>query len=154
MIHIILGTRPEIIKMSPVVRACQKRNVDFEIVHTGQHYSYSMDRVFFEELELPDASYNLEVGSGSHAVQTGKILEGVEDVLVKSKPHVVLVQGDTNTVLAGALAAIASSAPSNGNNGGHSNQTVTAWVPLRWRRDSSIRRMDSSDGRWPGLYPS
>ncbi len=105
MLSLLLGTRPEIIKMSPVIRDIQKLNLDFEIAHTGQHYSYSMDRIFFEELELPDANYNLEVGSGSHAVQTGKILEGVEKVLVKSKPDAILVQGDTNTVLAGALAA-------------------------------------------------
>ena len=91
--------------MCPVIRACQKLNVDHFVLHTGQHYSYSMDRVFFEELELPDADYNLEVGSGSHAEQTGKIMSGVERVLVEEVPSVVLVQGDTNTVLAGALAA-------------------------------------------------
>jgi len=104
-IAIILGTRPEIIKMSPVVRACQSLGVDFVILHTGQHYSYDMDRVFFENLELPQADHNLEVGSGMHGEQTGKIMEGVERVLVKERPDAVLVQGDTNTVLAGALAA-------------------------------------------------
>jgi len=105
MIAIVLGTRPEIIKMSPVIRACEKQNEDYFILHTGQHYSYEMDRVFFEELELPAPSYNLDVGSGTHAVQTGAILAGVEKVLQETKPDVVLVQGDTNTVLAGALAA-------------------------------------------------
>ncbi len=105
MIAIVLGTRPEIIKMSPVIRACEKRNEDYFILHTGQHYSYEMDRVFFEELELPVPAYNLDVGSGTHAVQTGAILAGVEKVLHETKPDVVLVQGDTNTVLAGALAA-------------------------------------------------
>jgi len=61
---IILGTRPEIIKMSPVVRECEKKHVDYFILHTGQHYSYNMDRVFFEQLELPEVRYNLDVGTG------------------------------------------------------------------------------------------
>ncbi len=105
MIAIILGTRPEIIKMSPIIRECEERGTDYFILHTGQHYSYEMDRVFFEELELPQPRYNLDVGSGTHAEQTGKIMAGVEKVLMKEKPDVVLLQGDTNTVLAGALAA-------------------------------------------------
>jgi len=105
MIAIILGTRPEIIKMSPVIRACEEYGEDYFILHTGQHYSYGMDRVFFEELALPAPSYNLDVGSGTHAAQTGAILTGVERVIAQQKPDVVLVQGDTNTVLAGALAA-------------------------------------------------
>jgi UDP-N-acetylglucosamine 2-epimerase (non-hydrolysing) len=104
-ISIILGTRPEIIKFSPIIRECEKRKLDYFILHTGQHYSYNMDKVFFEQLELPEARYNLDVGSGSHAQQTGKMLRGVEKVLVEEKPDVVLVEGDTNTVLAGALAA-------------------------------------------------
>ena len=104
-ISVILGTRPEIIKMSPVIRECEKRGLDYFILHTGQHYSYEMDRVFFEELELPQPKYNLDVGSGTHAEQTGKIMIGVEKVLMREKPDIVLVQGDTNTVLAGALAA-------------------------------------------------
>jgi len=105
MIAIVLGTRPEIIKMSPVIRECEKKGLDYFILHTGQHYSYEMDRIFFEELELPQPKYNLDVGSGTHAEQTGRIMIGVEKVLIKEKPDVVLVQGDTNTVLAGALAA-------------------------------------------------
>ena len=105
MIAIVLGTRPEIIKMSPIIRACQELQEDHYILHTGQHYSYSMDKVFFEELELPEAKYNLEVGSGLHAEQTGKIMAGVENVLIKDRPQAVLVQGDTNTVMAAALAA-------------------------------------------------
>jgi len=105
MIGIILGTRPEIIKMSPVIRECERRGLDYFILHTGQHYSYEMDRLFFEELELPDPDYNLDVGSGTHAGQTAKIMTGVEDVLAKESPDIVLVQGDTNTVMAGALAA-------------------------------------------------
>jgi len=104
-ICITLGTRPEIIKMSPVIRECEKRGLDYFILHTGQHYSYKLDRAFFEQLELPEAKYNLDVGSGKHGEQTGKILSGVEPVLQKEWPDVVLVEGDTNTVLAGALAA-------------------------------------------------
>jgi UDP-N-acetylglucosamine 2-epimerase (non-hydrolysing) len=102
---VVLGTRPEIIKMSPVIRACENQQVEYFILHTGQHYSYTMDRIFFEQLRLPEAKYNLDVGSGSHGEQTGRILTGVEQVLVNERPDVVLVEGDTNTVLAGALAA-------------------------------------------------
>jgi UDP-N-acetylglucosamine 2-epimerase (non-hydrolysing) len=104
-ISIILGTRPEIIKMGPIIRECEKQNLDYFILHTGQHYSYNLDKVFFDELELPEAKYNLDVGSGSHAEETGKMLIGMEKILRKEKPDVVLVEGDTNTVLAGALAA-------------------------------------------------
>jgi UDP-N-acetylglucosamine 2-epimerase (non-hydrolysing) len=105
-ISIVLGTRPEIIKMSPIIRECELLGLDYFVLHTGQHYSYNMDKVFFEQLELPEAKYNLEVGSRSHAEQTGKMLIGIEKVLLKEKPDVVLVEGDTNTVLAGALAAV------------------------------------------------
>jgi len=66
-ISIVLGTRPEIIKMSPVIRECEKQGLDYFILHTGQHYSYNLDKIFFEELELPAAKYNLDVGSGTHA---------------------------------------------------------------------------------------
>ncbi len=104
-VSVVLGTRPEIIKFSPVIRELERLGLDYFILHTGQHYSYNMDRVFFEQLELPEAKYNLDVGSGSHAEQTGKMLIGVEKVLVEEKPDVVLVEGDTNTALAGALAA-------------------------------------------------
>jgi UDP-N-acetylglucosamine 2-epimerase (non-hydrolysing) len=102
-VAIILGTRPEIIKMSPVIRELQTRRIGFFILHTGQHYSYNMDKVFFEQLELPGPKYNLEVGSGSHAKETGNMLMGIEHVLLKERPDVVLVEGDTNSVLAGAL---------------------------------------------------
>jgi UDP-N-acetylglucosamine 2-epimerase (non-hydrolysing) len=104
-VAIVLGTRPEIIKMSPVIRELEARGVDFFILHTGQHYDYNMDEAFFEELKLPAAKHNLGVGSGSHAEQSGKIMFGVEKVLSKEKPSVVLVQGDTNTVCSGALVA-------------------------------------------------
>jgi len=105
-IAIILGTRPEIIKMAPIIREVESQQRGYFILHTGQHYSYNLDRVFFEQLRLPQARYNLEVGSGSHGEQTAKILIGVEKVLQQENPDVVLVEGDTNSVLAGALAAV------------------------------------------------
>ena len=106
-IAIVVGARPELSKMSPVVRACEGRGLDWCMIRTGQHYSHNMDRVFFEQLELPDARHNLDVGSGSwgHGEQTGKMLTGIETILLAEKPGVVLVEGNTNTVLAGALAA-------------------------------------------------
>ena len=91
--------------MAPLVRACQRRGVEFFLIHTGQHYSYEMDRVFFHDLELPEPRYNLNVGSGTHGRQTGAILAATEKVLMDERPDAILVQGDTNTVLAGALAA-------------------------------------------------
>ncbi len=96
---IILGTRPEIIKLSPIIRECENLQLDYFILHTGQHYSYNMDKVFFEQLELPDAKYNLDVGSGAHGKQTGEMLIGIEKILQNEHPDVVLVEGDTNTVL-------------------------------------------------------
>jgi len=104
-IGIIVGTRPEIIKMAPVIRECQKRAIPYFIIHSNQHYSEEMDSIFFKELELPAPHYNLGVGSGLHSNQTGNILIKMEPILIEEKPDVVLVQGDTNTVLAGALAA-------------------------------------------------
>jgi UDP-N-acetylglucosamine 2-epimerase (non-hydrolysing) len=104
-ICIVLGTRPEIIKFSPVIRELERLGLDYHVLHTNQHYSYNMDRVFFEQLGLPDAFDNLNVGSGYHGEQTGKMLMGVEKVLMRDAPDVVLVEGDTNTVVAGALAA-------------------------------------------------
>lgn len=104
-IAIILGTRPEIIKMSPIIRECKKRKLDYFILHTNQHYSENLDKIFFDELELPKPRYNLNVGSGTHAEETGKMLIGIEKVLTKERPNIVLVEGDTNSVLAGALTA-------------------------------------------------
>ncbi|XPF93396.1 non-hydrolyzing UDP-N-acetylglucosamine 2-epimerase [Colwellia sp. RE-S-Sl-9] len=104
-IGIVVGTRPEIIKMAPVIRECKNRNIPYFIIHSNQHYSEEMDSIFFKELELPKPHYNLGVGSGLHSNQTGNILIKMEPILVDEKPDIVLVQGDTNTVLAGALAA-------------------------------------------------
>jgi UDP-N-acetylglucosamine 2-epimerase (non-hydrolysing) len=102
---VVVGTRPEIIKMAPVVRACIARGVPYVLLHTGQHYSYEMDGVFFEELGLPQPNRNLAVGSGSQPYQIGAIVSGMEPILAELKPDVLLVEGDTNSVLAAALAA-------------------------------------------------
>lgn len=105
-VAVILGTRPEIIKMSPVIRILQEQQADFFVLHTGQHYSYELDKVFFEQLDLPKPKYNLNVGSSSHAEETGKMLTGIEKVLLRDKPGIILIEGDTNSVLAGALASV------------------------------------------------
>ncbi len=102
---IVLGTRPEIIKMAPIVRELERQGREHFILHTGQHYSRGLDKVFFEQLGLPSSRHNLEVGSGSPAEQTAKTLVGAERVLQQESPDVVLVEGDTNSVLAAAMAA-------------------------------------------------
>lgn len=105
MIGIVVGTRPEIIKMAPVVRACIERGAPYLLLHTGQHYSFEMDGVFFRELELPQPHHNLEVGSGSQAYQIGAIVNGIAPILERERPDVLLVEGDTNSVLAAGLTA-------------------------------------------------
>ncbi len=102
----VFGTRPEIIKLAPVIRAFLDRGVKPLLIHTGQHYDYEMSAVFLKELELPPIDHHLEVGSGTQAEQTGTAMIKVERVLMEEKPDVTLVQGDTNTVLAGALASV------------------------------------------------
>lgn len=102
---IVVGTRPEIIKLAPVIRACQARGVPFVVIHTGQHYSFELDGVFFEQLELPRPTHNLNVGSGSHGFQISAIISGIDSVLDAERPDEVLVEGDTNSVLAAGLAA-------------------------------------------------
>jgi UDP-N-acetylglucosamine 2-epimerase (non-hydrolysing) len=104
-IAFVLGTRPEIIKLAPVIRGCIENGASFTLVHTGQHYSDRLDGVFFDDLSLPEPDHNLGVGSGSHGVQTGRILVDVEPVLLANEPDIVVVQGDTNSTLAGGLVA-------------------------------------------------
>ena len=101
----VLGTRPEIIKMAPIIDEISKRGIDQIILHTGQHYDKEMSDNFFRDLEIPAPDYNIQVGSGTHGRQTGLMMKGIEEVLLEEKPDIVLVQGDTNAVLAGALVA-------------------------------------------------
>lgn len=105
----IVGARPQIIKSSAINRAIKshfKDKLEEIIVHTGQHYDENMSEVFFQELGIPQPNYNLNVGSGSHGAQTAKMLEGLEAIFIQEKPDAVLVYGDTNSTIAGALAAI------------------------------------------------
>ena len=116
----IIGARPQFIKAAAISRAIAEHNrlspnatplipdplpITEVIVHTGQHYDDDMSAIFFRELEIPEPSYNLNIGSGSHGSQTGRMLADIEDVLIKEKPDWVLIYGDTNSTLAGALAA-------------------------------------------------
>jgi UDP-N-acetylglucosamine 2-epimerase (non-hydrolysing) len=103
----VVGARPNFMKVAPIMREMAKYSQDFEqlLIHTGQHYDDNMSKVFFEELELPRPDINLEVGSGSHAWQTAQVMLRLEPVLLDYKPDLVLVVGDVNSTLAGALTA-------------------------------------------------
>jgi UDP-N-acetylglucosamine 2-epimerase (non-hydrolysing) len=101
----VIGTRPEIIKMAPIIHECEKRGIDLYLLHTGQHYSENLSSRFFEDMDLRKPDMNLNIGSGTHSEQTAKALIGIEKALVREKPNVVLVQGDTNAVLSAAIAA-------------------------------------------------
>ena len=107
-IAFVLGTRPEIIKCSPLIRLLERQRHPYFLIHTGQHYSYEMDKLFFRELGLPLPRHHLGAASHGrhfHGEHTGRMLTGIEKILLREKPDVVLVQGDTNSVLAGSLAA-------------------------------------------------
>jgi UDP-GlcNAc3NAcA epimerase len=101
----IVGARPQFIKASPVAQALARAGLEEAIVHTGQHFDASMSEVFFRELDIPKPKHNLDIHSLGHGAMTGRMLEGLETVLLQEKPDMVLVYGDTNSTLAGALAA-------------------------------------------------
>ena len=101
----IIGARPQFIKAAVVSRALKGLGIHEVVIHTGQHYDFCMSDIFFDELAIPGALYNLGIGSGTHGAQTGRMLEAIESALLAEKPDCVLVYGDTNSTLAGALAA-------------------------------------------------
>jgi len=112
-IVLVVGARPNFMKVAPIIRAINKHNastrsthIEPTLVHTGQHYDYEMSQIFFKDLELPKPDIYLGAGSGTHAEQTGKIMVELEKVLFKEKPDLVIVVGDVNSTLAGALAAV------------------------------------------------
>ncbi len=100
----VVGARPNFIKMAPVSRELRKSLTEV-VVHTGQHYDYELDKIFFDELQIPAPEYHLGVGSGSHGYQTGEMLKKIDGIIASEKPDMVLVYGDTNSTLAGALGA-------------------------------------------------
>jgi UDP-GlcNAc3NAcA epimerase len=106
----IVGARPQFIKAAAISRKLRERHEEI-LVHTGQHYDYEMSGIFFDGLELPQPKASLGVGSGSHGLQTGKMLKAIEDVLLAERPNYVLIYGDTNSTLGGALAASKLSIP-------------------------------------------
>ena len=102
----IVGARPNFIKIAPLMKEMQKRaGIDPMLVHTGQHYDVSMAGQFFEDLQIPPPDVSLEVGSGSHAYQTGEVMKRLEPLLERERPDVVVVVGDVNSTLAAALTA-------------------------------------------------
>jgi UDP-N-acetylglucosamine 2-epimerase (non-hydrolysing) len=111
-VSLIIGTRPQIIKSAPLILESQHyRDIALSIIHTGQHYDYEMSKSFFNELKLPDPHINLNVGSGSHIYQVSNIMQKLEQLFVKERPDIVLVPGDTNSTLGGALASVKMNIP-------------------------------------------
>jgi UDP-N-acetylglucosamine 2-epimerase (non-hydrolysing) len=105
-IFLVVGTRPQIIKSAPIVYESIAAGIDLKIIHTGQHYDFMLSKVFLEEFSLPEPFVCLDVGSGTHIFQTAEIMLRLEKYFAQEKPELVLIPGDTNSALAGALAAV------------------------------------------------
>ncbi|MDF1543455.1 MAG: UDP-N-acetylglucosamine 2-epimerase, partial [Anaerosomatales bacterium] len=107
VIHFIAGARPNFMKLAPIIKAVDENmeEIEYRIVHTGQHYDANMSDIFFRELGIPEPDYNLEVGSGSHAEQTARVMVAYEKVLLKDRPDLVVVVGDVNSTIACSLTA-------------------------------------------------
>src|SRR5574343_865956 len=103
----IIGARPQFIKAAVVSRAIQSNsNLSEILIHTGQHFDTNMSDIFFDELDIKKPDFNLKIGGGTHGQNTGRMLESIENILIEQKPDCVLVYGDTDSTLAGALAAV------------------------------------------------
>ena len=105
-VALVVGARPQFIKTAALANSFKEYGLDFFIIHTGQHYDYELSQIFFEEFEIPEPDHNLDVGSGFHGYQTGEMLKRCETILREVKPRLVIVYGDTNSTLAGALASV------------------------------------------------
>ena len=106
----VVGARPQFIKAAVVSRTLRRKHEEI-LVHTGQHYDYNMSDVFFNELDIPNPDYNLGISGGTHGKMTGEMLIALEDVILKEKPDAVLLYGDTNSTMAGALSAVKQHVP-------------------------------------------
>lgn len=104
-IYLVAGARPNFMKIAPLISEIKKYNLRYKLVHTGQHYDYNMSKVFFDNLNIPEPDYYLNAGSGTHAVQTAKIMVEFEKILLKNKPILILVVGDVNSTIGCALVA-------------------------------------------------
>jgi len=102
-VFLVAGARPNFIKIAPLIKELENTDIEYKLIHTGQHYDYNMSKVFFDDLGIPEPDIHLNIGSASHAIQTAKIMIEFEKVLLKAKPSLVLVVGDVNSTLACAV---------------------------------------------------
>ncbi|MBD3213852.1 MAG: UDP-N-acetylglucosamine 2-epimerase (non-hydrolyzing) [Candidatus Lokiarchaeota archaeon] len=105
LIYLVAGARPNFMKIAPLIKEFEKQDIQYKLVHTGQHYDYEMSKIFFDDLGIPEPDFYLGVGSASHAVQTAKIMIEFEKILLENTPDLVIVVGDVNSTIACALVA-------------------------------------------------